>query len=293
LLAQEGYAALNLAELAPLGAAQVTEDLRLAGQFGVRSTPFSYLNGQAIDGVRSGAELEQLLSDEQRTATWLAASGLPATELYATRTSRNLIGVGDAAETRRCVPVGSSPTRGPDDALVTLVEFSDFECTYCKRVEPTLKTLLTRYPRALRIVWKNYPLAQHANARLLANFAFEAEKLGSSAAFWGVHDSLFAAEEALDEDALTQLGSKFGFDGALALAAARSGKHDKRITAETRLAEKVGVGGTPTFFVNGRLVQGALPLDQFDALVRAELGTAQRIVARGVPASEVYGLVCD
>jgi protein-disulfide isomerase len=218
---------------------------------------------------------------------------LPATELYATRTSSNLIGVGDAGETRQCVPVGSSPIRGPKDALVTLVEFSDFECQYCKRVEPTLKTLLARYPRALRLVWKNYPLAQHPNARLLANFAIEAGRHGSGGGFWAVHDGLFAAEGALDEEALSALGSKLGFDGSLALGAARSGTHDKRVTADTALADKLGIGGTPTFFVNGRRVQGALPLEQFDALIQSELKIAQRIVARGVAAGDVYGLVCD
>lgn len=293
VLGLEGFGALVPAELATQGEHAVSEDLRLAGQFALRATPVSYLNGQAIDGARSTVEIEMLLGDEQRTATWLAASGVPAPELYATRTSSNLIGVGDAGETRTCVPLGSSPVRGAKDALLTLIEFSDFECQYCKRVEPTIKTLLARYPRALRVVWKNYPLAQHPNARLLANFAFEIGKRGAPGDFWTVHDGMFASEDTLDEQALLGIAGKAGLDGAAALSAARSAVHDRWVRGDIALGEKLGVGGTPTFFVNGRRLQGALPLEQFDALIQSELKIAQRIVARGVAPADVYGLVCD
>lgn len=292
-LGEAGYGASKLADLSAAGEAQVRADLQLAGQFGLKSTPFSFLNGQAIDGERTALEVEQLLREEQRTVTWLSAAGVPAGSLYATRTSSNLIGVGNSGESRSCAPIGKSPTRGPADALVTLVEFSDFECQYCKRVEPTLEALLARYPKTLRLVWKDYPLPQHKGAQLLANFAADAYRRGSGSGFWAVHDGIFAHTEALDDGALGALAGKAGLDGALLLISAHAGVHDAAIRADMKLGQRLNVTGTPTFFANGRRIEGALPLQRFDALIQEELKTAQRIVVHGTAARDVYGLVCD
>ena len=293
LLTLAGYGGESLTQLASAGEPEVLADLQLAGQFAVKSTPFSFLNGQPVDGERAAAELLRLLNDEHRSATWSLASGVAADALYSTRTSSNLIGVGDSAALRVCAPLTTSPVRGAPDALVTVVEFSDFECPFCARAEPTLRTLLERYPKTLRLVWKNYPLPQHKNARMLANFAADARARGSSASFWAVHDGLFANQSALDERTLGELAGKAGLDGALLMIAARSGVHDAEIQADIAVGQKLGVNGTPVFFVNGRRVQGALGLEQFDALIQEELKSAQRIVQRGVPKKDVYGLLCE
>jgi protein-disulfide isomerase len=292
-LAAAGYGASKLSDLSAAGEPQVRADLQLAGQFGLKSTPFSFLNGQAIDGERTALELEQLLRDEQRSATWLSAAGVSKATLYATRTSSNLIGVGNAGESRSCVPIGKSATRGPVDALVTLVEFSDFECQYCKSVEPTLKALLARYPKTLRLVWKDYPLPQHQGAQLLANFAADALRRGSLSGFWAIHDGIIAQPDALGDGALGALAGKAGLDGELLLSSARAGAHDAAIRADMKLGQKLGVNGTPTFFANGRRIEGAVPLERFEALIQEELRTAQRIVQHGTAARDVYGLVCD
>ncbi len=293
VLTLAGYGAEPLAQLAEAGEPVVLADLQLAGQFSVKSTPFSFLNGQPVDGERAPAELERLLNDERRSATWSLASGVAVDALYSARTSSNLIGVGETTASRVCAPLTSSPMRGAPDALVTVVEFSDFECPFCARAEPTLRTLLERYPKTLRLVWKNYPLPQHKNARLLANFAADAQARGSSAGFWAVHDALFAHQNALDDTTLGELAGKAGLDGALLLIAARAGTHDSEIQSDIAVGQKLGVNGTPVFFVNGRRVQGALSLEQFDALIQEELKSAQRIVARGVPKKDVYGLLCE
>ncbi|MEO7033761.1 MAG: thioredoxin domain-containing protein [Polyangiaceae bacterium] len=288
-----GYGAEPLTQLAAAGDAAVLADLQLAGQFAVKSTPFSFLNGQPVDGERTPAELERLLNDERRSATWSLASGVALDALYTMRTNSNLIGVGESAAARVCAPLTTSPVRGAPDALVTVVEFADFECPFCARAEPVLRTLLERYPKTLRLVWKNYPLPQHKNARLLANFAADANARGSSAGFWAVHDGLFAHQNALDDSTLGELAGKAGLDGALLLIAARAGLHDAEIRSDVAVAQKLGVNGTPVFFVNGRRLQGALALDPFDALIQEELKSAQRIVTRGVPNKDVYGLLCE
>jgi protein-disulfide isomerase len=292
-LVAAGFADLKLSDLSHAGEAAVLADQQLAGQFAVKSTPFSFLNGQAVDGERSFGEVQKLLSDEQRSATWLTAAGIPASSLYATRTASNLIGVGDPVEARSCVPIAASPTRGPGDALVTLVEFADFECPYCRGAEPTLKALLAHYPKTLRVVWKDYPLPQHKSAMLLANFAADAHRRGANAGFWAVHDGLIALPDVPDDGALGVVAGKAGLDGALVLISAHNGVHDAEIRAEMALGQKLGVAGTPTFFANGRRIEGALPLARFDALIQEELKTAQRIVARGTAAKDVYRLACD
>ena len=292
-LAAAGFGDLQLSELSRAGEAAVRVDQQLAGQFAVKSTPFSFLNGQAVDGERSLAEVSQLLAEEQRSATWLTAAGLPASSLYATRTASNLIGTGDPVEARACVPIATSPVRGPADALVTLVEFADFECPYCRSAEPTLKALLSRYPKTLRVVWKDYPLPQHKQALFLANFAADAHRRGENTGFWAVHDGLLALPEAADDGALGLLGGKAGLDGALLLISAHNGVHDAEIRAEMAAGQRLRVSGTPTFFANGRRIEGALPLARFDALIREELKTAQRIVSRGTAARDVYRLACD
>ena len=293
LLSAAGYGSDSVPELATLGDGTVDADLQLAGQFGLRATPLSFLNGLRVEGERTPDELERLLLDERRTVTWALATGAPAKDLYATRTSSNLIGLGEQDAARVCAPVLDSPTRGPADALVTLVEFSDFECPYCKQVEPALKTLLSRYPHALRLVWKDYPLPQHKRARLLANFAADAFARGTNAGFWAVHDGLFARVGDLDDGALGELAGKAGLDSALLLVAAHAGAHDAAIRRDLALGEQLGVTGTPTFFVNGRRIQGVLALEQFDALIRSELASAEHIVARGVARDKLYRLVCD
>jgi protein-disulfide isomerase len=292
-LASAGFADLELADLSLAGEAAVLADRQLAGQFALKSTPVSFLNGQAVEGERSFSEVQQLLVKEQRSATWLTAAGVPASALYATRTASNLIGVGDPVDARSCVPIAGSPTRGPADALVTLVEFADFECSYCRSAEPTLKALLARYPKTLRFVWKDYPLPQHKSALLLANFAGDAYRRGNSSGFWAVHDGLIALSETPDDSTLGAIAGKAGLDSALLLISAHNHVHDAEIRAQMALGQKLGVAGTPTFFANGRRIEGALPLARFDVLIQEELKTAQRIVAHGTARKDVYRLACD
>src|SRR2546428_9709687 len=99
---------------------------------------------------------------------------------------------------QRRVPVGGSPQLGPDDALVTLVVFSDFQCPFCARIEPTLAQLRDRYGADLRIVWKHNPLDFHTNAMPAAEATAEAFAQGGNPTFWALHDRLFANAPNLD-----------------------------------------------------------------------------------------------
>ena len=166
--------------------------------FGVRATPTLFVNGGRLDGLQSKAALTTAVSNELRRAEQVLRGGVAASDIYAARTRKNLINVGDEVVIRDCPDIGSSPTRGPADAPVVIVEFSDFECPFCRRVQPTIEKLLKRYPRDIRLVWKNLPLKFHKLAVPAANLALAAFDRSGVSKFWAVHDDLFAATVSSD-----------------------------------------------------------------------------------------------
>jgi protein-disulfide isomerase len=185
-----------------------------------------------------------------------------------------------------------SPVRGPADALVTIVESSDFECPFCKRAYPTLKQLEEAYPGKLRFAFKHNPLPFHPRAMPSAIAAEEARAEGGDAKFWALHDALFTAA-SLEPAAIEKAAADAGVDAAKVRDAMASGKHRERIERDQRLAQSLGASGTPTFFINGRKLVGAQPLEAFKAVVDEELKKAEAFVRDGVQPSQVYARIMD
>jgi protein-disulfide isomerase len=164
---------------------------------------------------------------------------------------------------------------------VTVVLFSDFECPYCKKIEPTLDALEKEYPGKVRVVWKNFPLDMHPSARLAAAAALAAHTQGK---FWAMHDRLLENQEALDRPTLEGHARRLGLDPARFQAALDSKAAE--VEADVKQGTSLGVTGTPTVFVNGRRVVGAHPLATFKALVEQELARAGGTPAAGVGAGQ-------
>ncbi len=186
------------------------------------------------------------------------------------------------------VPVSGSPQRGPADAWVTIVEFSDFQCPYCGMVEPTLRQLLALYPADARLVYKHFPLPQHAYARSAANAAecARAQGTGPDGYFWEMHDLLFAHQGALDPTSLAgYAGQIAGLDATTWQTCFDGRQLDARVQADLDLGLSVGVNATPTFAVNGRPLVGAAPLDTFKAEVESARAEA---IASGIPRAQYY-----
>ncbi len=190
------------------------------------------------------------------------------------------------------VPIDDSPVKGPADALVTIVESSDFECPFCKRVSPTLKALEEQYRGKVRFVFKHNPLPFHPRATPAAIASEEARVLGGDAKFWAMHDALFAAA-SLDDAAILQAAKDAGVDPAKVKDAMATGRHKDRLERDARLAQSLGATGTPSFFVNGRKLTGAQPLPAFQALVDEELRKAEELVRGGTPAAQVYAKIME
>jgi protein-disulfide isomerase len=190
------------------------------------------------------------------------------------------------------VPVDGSPAKGPADALVTIVESSDFECPFCKRVVPTLKQIEESYRGKVRFVFKQNPLPFHARALPAAIAAEEARAQGGDEKFWAMHDALFAAP-SLDDAAIAKAAADAGVDAGKVKDAIAAGKHKERIERDQRLVQSLGAPGTPSFFVNGRKLTGAQPYEAFRALVDEELRKAEALVRAGTPAAQVYAKIAE
>jgi protein-disulfide isomerase len=164
------------------------------------------------------------------------------------------------------------PVRGNPGAPVTIVLFSDFQCPFCSRVEPTLARVEQEYGQKVRIVWKHQPLPFHPNALPAAEAAEAAREQGK---FWPMHDRLFAAQQQLSPDLYERVARELKLDVAKFQDATRSGRGKARIAEDQRIAAQVGANGTPTMFVNGEKVEGAVPFETLKAVIDRKLTAAR------------------
>jgi protein-disulfide isomerase len=154
------------------------------------------------------------------------------------------------------IPVGGSPSMGPDDAPITLVEFSDFQCPYCAAAVPQVRAILKAYPAQIRLVFKQFPLDIHPQANLAAAAALAAQKQGK---FWPMHDAMYAGRN-LSRDAILEMARNAGLDLKKFQDDLTSTGVQEAIVRDTQDGETAGVEGTPTFFINGQKYNGPLTL---------------------------------
>jgi len=163
---------------------------------------------------------------------------------------------------------------GNNKAVVTLVEFSDFQCPFCARVMPTLKKVREAYGDRVRIVWKDFPLtAIHPQAFKAAEAGQCAREQGK---FWEYHDRLFGNQQALELEFLKKYAADAGLDAAKFNACLDTAKYGDKVQEQMGIGTRLGVASTPTVFVNGRLVSGAQPYEVFAAVIDEELERAAK-----------------
>lgn len=171
---------------------------------------------------------------------------------------------------RATIDLAGTPSRGTSDAKVTVVEFSDFHCPFCKRVQPTLVQLLSKYPNDVKLVYKHMPLDQlHPQARRAAEASWCAQQQGK---FWEYHDLLYSGGPDGSDPTLSALASRAGLDPSAYQQCMASGKAAAEVQKQVDEGAKFGVSGTPGFFVNGRFLNGAVPLEAFVQVIEEELG---------------------
>lgn len=162
------------------------------------------------------------------------------------------------------VDIGSSPVKGPENAPITIVEFSDFQCPYCSQAAKTVDQVYKAYEGKVKVVFKNLPLPFHSEAKGAAIAALAAGKQGK---FFEMHDKLFASQSELSDDLYPRLASELGLDVEKFKKDLQDEALAKSVDADMELANKLGVRGTPGFFVNGVQVKGARPFEYFKQII--------------------------
>lgn len=160
------------------------------------------------------------------------------------------------------------PVSGPASARIAIVEFSDFQCPFCKRVMPVLKQLTAKYPTQVKLVWKDFPLPIHPDARPAAEAAQCARDQGK---FWDYHDKLFANQNEMTPANLKQWAGQMGMDAAKFSACFDNATHRQRVQGDMNQGTRDGVSSTPTIFINGRAVVGSQPIEVFEEIIQEEL----------------------
>lgn len=186
------------------------------------------------------------------------------------------------------VPLADSERRGPDDALLTIVEFSDFSCRYCIRAQLVLEQVERLYPGQVRWVFRHFPLDE-AEGTLAAEAAVAAANQGK---FWPMHDRLFAVRGMVDRAAVELYAAELGLDLTRFRHDLDSGEAKKVAMRDWQDGVRLGISGTPAFFVNGRALHGARPLSAFARVLGQELVRAREGLAKK-PGDLYAALVAD
>jgi protein-disulfide isomerase len=169
------------------------------------------------------------------------------------------------------VATAGRPEKGGKNAPVTIIEFSDYECPFCRRAEGVVDQVVTTYGDKVKVVFRDFPLPFHANARPAAEAANCAASMGK---FWEYHGKLFANQQALEPDKLNAYATEVGLDQQKFAECLAKKPHAAAIDKDIEDGQRVGVSGTPAFFINGRMLSGAQPFDKFKELIDEELAAA-------------------
>ena len=277
-------------------AKKVEDDHAIAAKVGVNGTPASFINGISLSGAQPFDKFKALIDQELKKAEAKIAAGTAKDKVYVAMSEENKKNApaaeeeGEKEDTKTVfkVPVDKSPFKGPATALVTIIEFSDFQCPYCKKVEPTMKTLFDKYGDKIRLVWKNEPLPFHPRAEPAAEVAMEAKAEKGNDGFWAAHDKLFDIQPKLDDQDLENAAKDLGLNLDKVREAMKTHKYKASIDADADLGEDVQASGTPHFFVNGRRLVGAQPPEKFEKIIEEEIKKAQDLLAKGTKPADLY-----
>ncbi len=294
----------------------VDEDVAIANGLGVTGTPGFFINGAKLSGAQPFEKFKETIEAELTKAQAELATGATPATLQARMWRKNSPSLADKAikwliegkvpppapppkaepEAKQKEPAedkavwkvelhGKEPVKGPADAPITLVVFTDFQCPFCSKVRPTLTEVEKAYEGKLRTVFKNQPLSFHKHAQVAAEAALCAGEQGK---FWEMEERLFSNQQTLSREELPAHAKAVGVEEAAFVACLDGKQKRQQVLDDAAMAEKVTATGTPAFFINGRKISGAQPLDAFRRLIDEELGKAKALLAAGTPAKDVY-----
>ena len=247
------------------------------------------------EASRKGVTVSQLLAEASQSESIARLANLPAPVKHLSpgkaRSSASLEGPRDPQEQARLrqallvslrrqtnihidlpapeppilsVSADDDPSAGPANAPVTIVEFSDFQCPYCKLSVPTIKEILAKYPDKVRVVYRDYPGPNHPHAQQAAEAA---QCAGDQGKFWEYHDSLFDHQTQGTGWNFTELAKEIELNQDAFVTCLNTGRYREEVEKDLRDGFTLGVSSTPTFFINGRPLVGTQPFAEFQAVI--------------------------
>lgn len=178
-----------------------------------------------------------------------------------------------------------SPLKGNPEGVVTIVEFSEFQCPFCTRVQPTLDQVMEEYGDNVRLIFKHLPLPFHDRAEPAAKASMAAHMQGK---FWEFHDIAFQNQRALTDENFAAWAEELGLDAEQFQADMASEEVAEMVASDNALAQEMGVRGTPNFYINGKNIRGAQPFDNFKTLIEAEIEAMNGLIEGGKSYQEAY-----
>ncbi|HVX94178.1 MAG TPA: thioredoxin domain-containing protein [Polyangia bacterium] len=169
----------------------------------------------------------------------------------------------------KTIDVSDAPMKGSPSAKITIVEFADYECPHCKRLQPVLRQVEDEFHNDVKIYFKQYPLPQHTNARLAAEAAVAANKQGK---FWVYQDKLWDKQDELSPAVIEKLAKESGLDVAKFRQDLASDAVKARVQKDREQGEALGLSATPTVYINGREYTDPKDTESFRAWIKEELG---------------------
>jgi protein-disulfide isomerase len=166
------------------------------------------------------------------------------------------------------IPVAGSPVRGPADARITLIEFSDFECPYCSAAVKQVDAIMAAYPKDVKLIYKQFPLSTHPHAQLAAEASLAANEQGK---FWEMYEALFKNSRRLSPQTILASAQELGLDMNKFKADLDSGKFKTVIEKDLADGDAAGVYGTPAFYINGQQYNGEVTLAALKPIIEADL----------------------
>lgn len=286
---------------------KVKKNIEIGRRFGVEGTPTFFVNGQKIPGFIPLEGFEKIYQAALSQGEALLEKGTARKNVYSKLTEDGETKVkylekGEKAggpkkldpEATFKVPIDPAyPHKGTSDALVTIVVFSDFQCPHSRRLSSSLDMMVKKYPKEVRLVFRNLPLPMHPRAYDAAEASLAVFRLKGVDAFWLFHNKLFQNQDDFSPAALEKLVKEVGVDVEAYRKARVEHTYRPQVRSDLAFAQKLGIEVSPQMFINGKALAGAVSLQKLTDAVERELKNARELVKSGVAQAKVYDKIME
>jgi protein-disulfide isomerase len=261
---------------------EIDADNDLSQDFQASGTPHFFVNGRRLVGAQPEEKFDKIIDEEITKAQALISKGVAPSAVYDTLTKD---GKGPPPPEMKDVPANlpaNDPARGNLKSKVTIHEWSDFQCPFCGRVEPTVAQVMKDYGDKIKFVWHDLPLPMHQDAPLASQAGREAYAQKGPSAFWAFHDKMFANQQKIKRDDLDGYAKEMNLDMTKWAAALDGSTHTAEIEADKTAANSDSISGTPAFLIvvsgakQGYFISGAQPYGAFHKLIDRALSDASK-----------------